>query len=147
MHYLNFLRDKKNKIPILKLQKIINYYQRNNNNRYEKIILNKIYNNNLEVIKGKKKIKNCPAGKNFLVIDSYGDFYPCEPFNVFWGGKSKSISYGNILKLRGNICRAITNSSISQKIQEIKKNGCTCTYECSQVCYYVLNPFRLLFKS
>lgn len=89
-----------------------------------------LYETSLKIIKEKRQIPRCLAGKQHLVIYSNGDIAFCE-----------------ILKPFGNLRKKKLNSLLKSKAAEeqrkiIKNRKCYCYHNCNMLDNYFLNPIH-----
>lgn len=89
-----------------------------------------LYNTSLRIIKEKKQLPKCLAGKHHLVIYPKGDVAFCELLK----------SFGNI---RENSLETLLKSKTAEKQREyIKNKKCYCHHNCNMVDNYFLNPLH-----
>jgi len=85
----------------------------------------------------------CPAGGLFLTIKPNGDIYPCEIL------KERT---GSMRDVHYDVTKILFSEKHRQNVTFIKKNKCTCTYECalavnimSQKKFWVIWGFKYFF--
>lgn len=84
----------------------------------------------IKMLRKKKIIYPCKAGKKVIVLMDNGDIYPCELFN-------KVEMLGNIKDFNYNLYKLLESPKSKNIIKNIKK--CWCTWEC-------IIPINLIFN-
>ncbi|MFH1461889.1 MAG: radical SAM protein [bacterium] len=87
-----------------------------------------MYETSLKIIKDKKQIPSCVAGKYHLVIYPNGDLAPCEMLKPF----------GNIRK--DNIESILESKKAKEQRRFIKNKNCYCYHNCNMLDNFLLNP-------
>lgn len=77
----------------------------------------------IEILRKRKMIYSCNAGKKVIVIMDNGDVYPCELFN-------KVERLGNLRNFNYNLYNLLNSFKSKEIIKNIKKGKCWCTWEC-----------------
>ncbi|MDP6683024.1 MAG: radical SAM protein [Desulfobacterales bacterium] len=97
----------------------------------------------------------CFAGEKLLILDEYGNVYPCELLEVLRKNDElnhhfdEDFVFGNLRRFDYDINRILKSSKVKKINQFIRNKGCTCTFECALINNFYLNRlnwFRILFK-
>lgn len=86
----------------------------------------------IKMIKKRKRVYPCKAGKRVAVIMDNGDIYPCELFN-------KVEKIGNIRDFDYNLLATLNSPNGKKIIKCVEKKKCWCTWEC-------IIPINLIFN-
>ena len=80
--------------------------------------------------KSKRMVYNCQADRTVVVVNEYGDVFPCEMLGQ---------GYGNIRDYDYDIVKLMAHEKARKLNNFIKGNNCCCTWECAQMNNIVFN--------
>ncbi|OGS22577.1 MAG: hypothetical protein A2252_03090 [Elusimicrobia bacterium RIFOXYA2_FULL_39_19] len=121
------------------------YKQRNETNGYFRILDNvifRVYDITYKILEENKKVLNCVAGKNMIVISETGNVLPCEMLTQTF--PDKAFVFPNLREYDFDIHALRKSNVFASLLGFIKKTGCFCTFECATMNSIAYNPLQIL---
>ncbi len=99
------------------------------------------------IVKGNGSPYPCQAGRTMVMIDPFGEVFPCEILNqkLPFGSPDKNIgswSMGSLRKNNFQIEDIIKSGRTKTITAWIKESGCSCSFECAAYNNIVFNYLR-----
>lgn len=99
------------------------------------------------VMKEKRKIISCVAGRKMAVITEEGEVRPCEMLAEVFPGKK--FDFPNLKNCEYDINKALKSEGFKNTIKHIEDTNCYCTFECAIMNSVIYNPaevLKIIFK-